>query len=77
MATTVEGLIEKVRTRRQLPPPDERRQIRERADVSLRDVAAAVGVSHAAVFAWEQGSRPRDPEHLQAYARLLRELAAP
>lgn len=77
MQTTVDGLIEKVRARRELPPPDERRQIRERAGVSLRDMAAAVGVSHASVVSWEQGSRPRDPEHLRAYARLLRELAAP
>jgi DNA-binding transcriptional regulator YiaG len=65
-------LLERVRARRRLPPPTERRRIRERAGVSLRDLAAAVGVSHATIRNWEAGATPR--EHRAAYARLLEEL---
>jgi DNA-binding transcriptional regulator YiaG len=73
MATTgVDDLVERVRSRKQLPGPAERRRIREAAGVSLRDVAAAVGVSHTAVASWEAGATPR--EHRTAYLRLLEEL---
>ena len=65
-------LLERVQARRRLPPPTERRRIRERAGVSLRDLAAAVGVSHATIRNWEAGATPR--EHRAAYARLLEEL---
>lgn len=71
--STSDELLERVRARRRLPPPTERRRIRERAGVSLRDLAAAVGVSHATIRNWEAGSTPR--EHRAAYARLLEELA--
>ena len=52
--------------------PAERRRIREEADVTLRDVAAALGVSHTAVVKWEAGATPRKQRN--AYARLLDEL---
>jgi DNA-binding transcriptional regulator YiaG len=68
----VDDLVERVRIRKQLPAPAERRRIREAAGVSLRDVAAAVGVSHTAVASWEAGATPR--EHRAAYLRLLDEL---
>jgi DNA-binding transcriptional regulator YiaG len=68
----VDELLARVRSRRKLPPAAERRQIRKAAGLSLRDIAAAVGVSHTAVAAWEQGSMPR--EHEATYARLLDEL---
>ena len=72
--TTVDELLEKVRARRQLPAPVERRRIREAAGVSLRDMASAVGVSHASIVSWERGACPRDPKHTAAYSRLLTEL---
>jgi DNA-binding transcriptional regulator YiaG len=71
-ATSVDELLDRVRTRRELPAPADRRRIREAAGVSLRDVAAAVGVSHTAVATWEAGATPR--EHRAAYVRLLNEL---
>ena len=74
MGSTVDQLLQKVRSRRQLPPPNECRQIRIDAGISLREVAAAVGVSHAAIVSWERGSRPRDSEHAASYSRLLTEL---
>jgi transcriptional regulator with XRE-family HTH domain len=70
--TGVDELLERVRSRRKLPIAKERRQIRERAGVSLRDVATALGVSHTAVAGWESGATPR--EHRAAYAQLLEEL---
>jgi DNA-binding transcriptional regulator YiaG len=69
---TVQALVERVRARRHLPAPTERRAIRERAGVSLREAGAALGVSHAAVSRWERGSTPR--QHAAAYAQLLDEL---
>jgi transcriptional regulator with XRE-family HTH domain len=72
MTTSVDELLERVRSRRKLPVAAERRRIREHAGVSLRDVAAALGVSHTAVASWESGATPRD--HRAAYAHLLEEL---
>jgi DNA-binding transcriptional regulator YiaG len=70
----VDELLEQVRSRRTLPPAAERRRIRERAGVSLRQMARAVDTSHAAVRGWEEGATPRRPEQRAAYARLLEEL---
>ena len=66
------ALLDQVRSRRRLPVPRERRRIREDAGLSLRAVAAAIGVSHTAVASWEAGGVPR--EHTAAYARFLEEL---
>ena len=65
---TVSALLERVRARR-LPPPAERRRLREAAGLSLRDVGEAVGVSHAAVSRWERGAHPRSS--IGSYAELL------
>jgi transcriptional regulator with XRE-family HTH domain len=73
MTTGVDDLLERVRSRRKLPAPAERRRIREAAGLSLRDVAVAVGVSHTAVASWEAGYTPR--ERRNEYARLLEELS--
>jgi DNA-binding transcriptional regulator YiaG len=50
-------------------------RLRRAAGLSQGEVAAAIGVSYAAVSRWEQGSRrPRGAPAI-AWARLLRELA--
>jgi transcriptional regulator with XRE-family HTH domain len=72
MTTSADELLERVRSRRKLPAASERRRIRESARVSLRDMAAALGVSHTAVASWEAGTTPR--EHRDAYAQLLADL---
>jgi DNA-binding transcriptional regulator YiaG len=72
--TSGEELLARVRSRRKLPPPNERRQIRRKANVSLRELAAALGVSHMAIVRWEEGAQPADPAHVAAYRRLLDEL---
>ena len=68
----VDELLERVRSRRTLPAPAERRRIREAAGVSIREVARALGASHTAVASWEAGATPR--EHRAAFAGLLEEL---
>jgi len=68
------GLLDRLRSKRQLPAPEERKRIREAADCSLRDLASAVGVSQMAIVRWEAGSQPRNPDHAREYGRLLDEL---
>jgi transcriptional regulator with XRE-family HTH domain len=69
---SIETLLEQVRSRRQLPPPSERRTIRQQAGLSLRDIGDALGVSHVAVSRWEAGATPRETR--ADYAALLEEL---
>lgn len=42
--------------------------------MSIRDLAAALGVSPMAPVRWEQGAMPRNPEHVRTYADLLAEM---
>jgi DNA-binding transcriptional regulator YiaG len=73
MTTGAEELLARVRSRRKLPPAEDRRRIREKAGVSVRDMAEALGVSHMTVVNWEAGSTPKD-ERRDAYAQLLADL---
>src|SRR5690242_8727419 len=64
-----------VASRSPLPPPAERRRLRQADALTLDDVAAAPQVRRATVRAWEAGkTEPRPPER-EAYARLLEQLA--
>ncbi|MEW2636519.1 helix-turn-helix transcriptional regulator [Streptomyces sp. NPDC048389] len=64
-----------VASRSPLPPPAERRRLRQTHALTLDEVAAALGVRRATVGAWESGkTEPRPPER-EAYARLLKQLA--
>ncbi|MEW2275853.1 telomere-associated protein Tap [Streptomyces griseofuscus] len=65
-----------VASRSPLPPPAERRRLRQAHALTLDEVAAALQVRRATVGAWELGrTEPRPPER-EAYARLLEQLAA-
>ncbi|MFF9705413.1 telomere-associated protein Tap [Streptomyces griseofuscus] len=65
-----------VASRSPLPPPAERRRLRQAHALTLDEVAAALQVRRATVGAWESGrTEPRPPER-EAYARLLEQLAA-
>jgi DNA-binding transcriptional regulator YiaG len=58
-----------------LPPPAERRRLRDAHGLSQGQVAGALHVRRATVSGWEAGrTEPRQPER-EAYARLLRKLA--
>ncbi|MFG2886347.1 helix-turn-helix domain-containing protein [Streptomyces sp. NPDC048297] len=60
-----------------LPPPKERRRLREAGSLTQTQVAARLGVRRATVRAWERGkSAPGGPQR-DAYARLLAALAQP
>ena len=74
MTTAQSELLERVRARRTLPVTEERRRIREAANVTQHELARALGVSWTAIYRWERGSRPRAREHEVAYADLLLEL---
>jgi transcriptional regulator with XRE-family HTH domain len=69
-------LRELVQARKTLPEPSLRRAIRESAGVSLRQVAAYVGVTSSAVHFWEHGREP-SPEHLPRYVEALQILRCP
>lgn len=71
----IANLIEQARTRRRLPEPRLRRLIRESARVSLREVAATLGVSPSAVSRWETGQRKPRAAAMRRYVRLLDQLA--
>ncbi|SFX81636.1 helix-turn-helix transcriptional regulator (plasmid) [Streptomyces atratus] len=71
----IDALLAAVGPQAELPPPEVRRELRERARLSKAQVARTLGVSPSTVGAWESG---RDPaEEIRAkYAYLLDGLAA-
>lgn len=73
--SAVDALLERVPSD-DLPPPAERKRLREAAGLSQAQIAGAVDTRREAVGRWEAGlSEPRPPQRA-AYARLLEGLAA-
>lgn len=70
--STVDELAERVKYRKDLPPPAMRKLIRESAGVTQAELAEALGVSRVAVIHWERGDRYPRRQHLDGYARALR-----
>ncbi|WP_251091391.1 helix-turn-helix transcriptional regulator [Streptomyces sp. Caat 7-52] len=64
-----------VASRSPLPPPAERRRLRQAHALTLDEVAAALGVRRATVGDWETGKTEPRPPQREAYARLLTQLA--
>ncbi|MBT2365472.1 helix-turn-helix domain-containing protein [Streptomyces sp. ISL-10] len=72
----VDALLEQAAAQDTLPPPPERKRLREAAGVSQEQVARALKVRRETVTSWEAGrTEPRPPKRA-AYARLLEGLAA-
>jgi transcriptional regulator with XRE-family HTH domain len=69
---TVESLRERIAIRRELPPPEERRALRERAGLTLMEVGAACGVSFQTISHWELGIRSPRGRNLTRYVEALR-----
>lgn len=74
METTHDRIRERVRVHQALPPPPNRRALRDAAGLTLQEVATAVGVTPAAVWQWENGHRNPNGKHLDAYLDALRAL---
>jgi transcriptional regulator with XRE-family HTH domain len=55
----------------QLPPPGERRRIRQAAGATLKEFADELGVSPMAVLRWERGDAEPRRSRAAAYRRLL------
>ncbi|MFF2367828.1 telomere-associated protein Tap [Streptomyces sp. NPDC058122] len=63
-----------IASRAPLPPPTERKRLRQAHGLTLDEVASALNVRRATVSGWEAGkTEPRPPER-DAYARLLAKL---
>ncbi|MFG2880404.1 helix-turn-helix domain-containing protein [Streptomyces sp. NPDC048337] len=60
-----------------LPSPKERRRLRESADLTYEQVAAAVGVTVTTVRSWEWGRTDPRGSKREAYATFLATLATP
>jgi DNA-binding transcriptional regulator YiaG len=74
LLSNVDALLEQV-AQDDLPPPAERRRLREAAGLSQAQVAKALDTRREAVGNWEAGrTEPRPPQRA-AYARLLEKLA--
>ncbi|TXS53002.1 helix-turn-helix domain-containing protein [Streptomyces sp. uw30] len=58
-----------------LPPPKERRRLREAGSLTQDQVAERVGVSRETVRAWESGRTEPWGRRREAYAQLLRSIA--
>ncbi|MEV6146550.1 helix-turn-helix transcriptional regulator [Streptomyces sp. NPDC051992] len=71
----IDALLAAVGPQAELPPPDVRRELRERARLSKAQVARTLGVSPSTVGGWENGRDPAD-EIRTKYAYLLDGLAA-
>ncbi|MCL7496030.1 helix-turn-helix domain-containing protein [Streptomyces sp. MCA2] len=73
--SAVDALLEQV-AQDDLPPPAERKRLREAAGLSQAQIATALGARREAVGNWEAGrTEPRPPKRA-AYARLLEGLAS-
>ncbi|MGD6753962.1 helix-turn-helix domain-containing protein [Streptomyces sp. BH105] len=59
-----------------LPPPKERRRLREDGSLSRDEVAERVGVTRETVRRWESGRTTPKGQKREAYAQLLAELTA-
>ncbi|MDT6988370.1 helix-turn-helix transcriptional regulator [Streptomyces lusitanus] len=75
MFRAVDALLEEV-AQDELPPPDERRRLREAAGLSQEQIAKALKSRRETIGNWESGATEPRPPKRAAYARLLEGLAA-
>jgi DNA-binding transcriptional regulator YiaG len=63
-----------------MPPPEERRRLRIAAGFTGAELATAIGVSSASVYAWETGRRTptglQRSAYLEALSGIVRQLDA-
>lgn len=68
------SLERELQLRRELPPPQVCAALRKAARISLRRLAAEVGVTHQAINFWEHAEKRPNVEHLEAYVRAIKVL---
>lgn len=54
-----------------LPPPSERRKLRDLMGISRKQAAAQIGVSARTYLRWEWGDSEPTPDHHRAYYKQL------
>ncbi len=72
---TFHWVVEDSLLQRSLPSPARRRQLRRKAGISQQTVAAALGVTRAAVTRYERGERTPRGAVLRAYVEILDRLS--
>ena len=75
MSNTLDIALKQARARRELPTPYQRRRLRQKAGLTQREIAEAVGVRRATIAAYEAGRRTPRAEALANYRRVLVRLA--
>ncbi|WP_443073314.1 telomere-associated protein Tap [Streptomyces sp. NBC_01451] len=75
LLSAVDALLNQV-DQNDLPPPAERKRLREAAELSQTQIAQALGTRREAVGNWETGKTEPRPPQRTAYAQLLKGLAA-
>jgi DNA-binding XRE family transcriptional regulator len=71
VVSTIEEIRDRSRASLGLPEPAARRAIRKNAGVTVRELAAVVGVSRQAVNLWETGKRKPSGDYLTRYVEAL------
>ena len=71
---SIEVLAEKIKKKRDFPPPGVRRRLRESAGLTQQDFAGFLGVDRASVSRYETDTRAPSGEILSRYIRLLNRL---
>ncbi|WP_079049421.1 helix-turn-helix transcriptional regulator [Streptomyces torulosus] len=73
-ATVAEKIRSRLRVHLDLPPPDERRELREKAGLSQQELADVIGATRQAVSHWEAGLRTPRGVLLDRYVEAIRTL---
>ena len=73
-ATVAEQIRSRLRVRRDLPAPAQRRELREAAGLTQQELADVVGVTRTAVSNYEQGIRTPRGIALTRYVEAIRTL---
>jgi transcriptional regulator with XRE-family HTH domain len=73
-STVADGIRSRLRVRLDLPPPEQRRALREAAELTQQELADVIGVSKQAISHWETGIRTPRGAFLGRYVEALRTL---
>ncbi|WP_455362006.1 helix-turn-helix transcriptional regulator [Streptomyces sp. SYSU K21746] len=73
-ATVAEKIRSRLQVRRDLPCPEQRRELREAAGLSQQEIADVIGVTRQAVSHWEAGIRTPRGALLDRYIDAIRAL---